>query len=257
MRTAFDATDVLTLPAGADLYMGYDDGNWPNAAAIAAKFPGKTVVRITVFPADNEGDMLDVENGDATPAEAPAWVAQRRAAGHGGPLVYCAESNRVNVVGAFAVAKVALPGLFIAAYPGVGAALQEATDVGHQYSDQGGGGAYDISVVVDYLPGIDSWSPGPLSTQTEKNMLTKNTSAVNGGGYWGARANASVYTFDGAEYIGPHVTWAAKWGIGTVANPVVGIAADGAGGFALLTDNGGPQPEIYNIPANGQYKNPV
>jgi hypothetical protein len=84
-------------------------------------------------------------------------------------------------------------------------------------------------------------------------MLTKNTSTVNGGGYWGVRANGDVYTFDGAQYIGPLPKYLAQWGIGTAANPVVGIAADGQGGFALLADNGGPQPEIYNIPADGQF----
>lgn len=92
--------------------------------------------------------------------------------------------------------------------------------------------------------------PTPTVNETEKNMLTKDSKS---GGYWGARANGSVYTFDGAPYIGPLAKYTAEWGIGTAANPVVGIAADGEGGFALLTDNGGPQPEIYNIPANGQF----
>jgi hypothetical protein len=95
-------------------------------------------------------------------------------------------------------------------------------------------------------------SPPPTAVK-ETNMLTHDPKS---NGYWGARPNASVYTFDGAPYIGPHATWAAAWGIGTVSNPVVGIAADGVGGFALLTDNGGSQPEIYNIPANGEFAGP-
>lgn len=100
-------------------------------------------------------------------------------------------------------------------------------------------------------------APVPVPHQEESQMLTRNTSSVNGGGYWGVRPNANVYTFDGAQYIGPHATWSAKWGIGTPSNPVVGIEDDGVGGFALLTDNGGPQPEIYNIPADGRYKSAV
>lgn len=99
--------------------------------------------------------------------------------------------------------------------------------------------------------------PPPVFIQTEKNMLTRNTSSINGGGFWGVRPNASVYTFDGAEYIGPHATWSAKWGIGTPSTPIVGIAEDGVGGFALLADSGGPQPEIYNIPADGRYSKPT
>ena len=90
----------------------------------------------------------------------------------------------------------------------------------------------------------------PQPSRTETNMLTHDPKS---NGYWGARPNATVYTFDGAPYIGPLAKYTAQWGIGTAANPVVGIAADGNGGFALLTDSGGSQPAIYNIPANGQY----
>ena len=161
MRTAYDSISAASVP-WAPVVMGYDDGHWPDAAALGAKYPGATVVRITVDPADNLGDMLDVERGDATPADAPGWVTRRRAAGHGGPLVYFAESNRAAVLAAFRDAGVPLPGRFVAAMPGVGAALQQPGDVGHQYG-QGGGGAYDISVVVDYLAGIDPPAvvPGP------------------------------------------------------------------------------------------------
>lgn len=98
-------------------------------------------------------------------------------------------------------------------------------------------------------------TPTPVpSTSKETNMLTKNT---GGQGYWGVRPNASVYAFEGAPYIGPHATWSASWGIGTATNPVVGIAADGQGGFALLCDGADPsQPHIYDIPADGQYASP-
>jgi hypothetical protein len=91
----------------------------------------------------------------------------------------------------------------------------------------------------------------PPSTAKEYNMLTRDPVS---GGYWGVRSNGGVYTFDGAPYIGPLAKYTAQWGIGTVANPVVGIAADGVGGFALLADGSDPaMPHIYNIPANGQY----
>ena len=91
--------------------------------------------------------------------------------------------------------------------------------------------------------------PAPTYSQ-ESNMLTKDPKS---GGYWGVRPNGNVYTFDGAPYIGPLAKYTAQWGIGTPQNPIVGIAADGVGGFALLADNGGAQPNIYNIPASGQY----
>lgn len=153
-----DSVNVLSLPNGFDLYGGYDDGNWPDAAAIADRFPDKTVVRFTVNPADNEGDCLDIESGDAVPTDAPGWTQRRRAAGHAGPLNYYSEASRSAVVQAYQAAGVAQPKAIVAAYPGQGAVLQQPGDAGHQWIDRG---PYDESVVVDYLPGIDP-APGTL-----------------------------------------------------------------------------------------------
>jgi hypothetical protein len=148
----FDAIDVTSLPAGADVYAGYDDGHWPDAAAIAARFGGKPVVRITVLPGDNEGDVLDVESGDATPQQAPAWVQRRRADGHTWPTVYCSESVWSSVIAAFNDAGVPQPFYWVAAYPGAGAAVP-AGAVAHQWIDHG---AYDESVTVP------TWPPGAV-----------------------------------------------------------------------------------------------
>lgn len=166
MRTCADSISLASLqPVAAqfDLLAGYDDGAWPDAQAITQAFPGKTVVRITTSAADDQGDMLDVEQGDASPADAPGWVQRRRAAGHLGPLVYGPESSRAAIVAAFNQDEVPLPGLWIAAYPGVGKKLQQPGDVGHQWANFQAQG-YDASVVVDYLPGIDPppFAPNPL-----------------------------------------------------------------------------------------------
>jgi hypothetical protein len=147
-----DAIHLSDLPTGLDLYAGYDDGQWPDAAAIAAAFAGKPVIRITVFASDNEGDCLDVETGDATPVQAPGWVTKRRAAGHGGPLVYCSWSAFPSVQTAFANAGVHAPGYWVAGYPAPDGDAIPAGTVGHQWIDHG---AWDESIMVDYLPGID------------------------------------------------------------------------------------------------------
>ena len=187
-----DAVSVGGLPAGMDLYAGYDDGRYDDAAAIAAAEGGKTVIRITVFPSDNEGDCLDVESGDATPAQAPGWVSARRQAGHGGPLVYCSESIWAQVQQAFASAGVAQPGYWIAGYPGsVGDALYPGS-VGHQWIDHG---SWDESIMADYLPGIDP-APTPPPTPVpptptqieESDMITVTESAVDG--------NRHVFVYD-------------------------------------------------------------
>src|ERR1044071_6530712 len=55
-------------------------------------FPHAGHVTITVRADADEGDVLDVEAGDATPAEAAAWIRMRHAAGLYRPTVYCSLS---------------------------------------------------------------------------------------------------------------------------------------------------------------------
>jgi hypothetical protein len=92
--------------------------------------------------------------------------------------------------------------------------------------------------------------PPPTPVTQEDDMIARNTA---GSGYWCARANADIYAYGGAPYLGPLPKYTAQWGIGTPTNPVVGIVDDGAGGFVLETDNGGAQPNLYHITSNGQY----
>lgn len=147
-----DSVTVASLPVGMDLYAAYADGRYANLAAVRARFPAKTVISIAVSAADNEGDCLDVEQGDATPAQAPGWVQRRRANGHGGPLVYCSEATWPSVRAAFAAQGVPAPDYWVAGYPGAeGDAIPQGA-IGHQWIDHGG---WDESVMVDYLPGID------------------------------------------------------------------------------------------------------
>lgn len=180
-RRMADSISLASLPAGFDMYGGYDDGHWPDAAAIAAKFPGKTVIRFTVSASDNEGDCLDVESGDATPAQAPGWVERRRQAGHGGPLVYCSWSLLPAVKTAFIQAGVVEPGWFVAGYPSPDGDAIPAGCVGHQWIDRG---PYDESIVVDYLPGIDPapkpTPPAPTPKVQEDEMITPSLIAFGG-----------------------------------------------------------------------------
>lgn len=166
------------LPDGFELYAGYDDGLYNNTAAIRARFPGKTVLSVTVRPGDNEGDVLDVESGDAKPVQAPAWVVMRRKAGHGGPIVYCSWSLLGVVQAAFANAGVAQPGFWVAGYPAPdGDAIPPGT-IGHQWIDHG---PYDESIMVDYLPGIDpapAPSPAPAPPSTPTNYPEDNVQRI-------------------------------------------------------------------------------
>lgn len=146
-----DSITANFLPAGCDLYAGYDDGRWPDAAAIAARFPGKRVVRITTDPRDVIGDELDIESGDATIADAPAWLIGRRARGADPSLYF--STALLTAVESY-LARVRVPWdrahWHRADYNGV--QKLEMGESAHQWRDFG---PYDSSVVADYWPGID------------------------------------------------------------------------------------------------------
>ena len=151
MRTMYDAVDPADIPAGGDLVAGYLDGplsKWPDAAW--GKFAGKIRVGIAVFASTNDGHVLDIENGDATPAEAPGWVLRRRAAG-ADPSVYCGMSAWGEVRAAFQSGNIPEPHYWIADPTG-----QPHIPPGAVACQWGFKGSYDVSSVMDYWPGVDN-----------------------------------------------------------------------------------------------------
>lgn len=154
MRTMYDAVTASNIPVNAPMVAGYVD-LWSEADW--ARFPNAVKVRIARLASVNDGDVLDVENTDATPDQAPGWVTMRRnATGGVQKTVYMSESAWQAVRDAFAAQGIAEPEYWVAAYPGIGADLYPGS-VAHQYVDTG---PYDLSVVADYWPGVDK-APDP------------------------------------------------------------------------------------------------
>jgi hypothetical protein len=149
-RTMYDAVTVNNIPPGATMVAGYVDGIYANMPAMAARFPNAVHVPIAVRASTNDGLVLDVEQGDATPAQSVGWVVMRRAAGVD-PSVYCNTSTWPAVKAAFATAGVTPPHYWVAQYDGTPAIPAGA--VAKQYSDVG---PYDLSAVADVWPGIDT-----------------------------------------------------------------------------------------------------
>jgi hypothetical protein len=91
----------------------------PWSAADWARFPNAVKVTIVKKASTNDGDVLDVEPGDATAGEAPGWVRMRRAAG-ADPTVYMnLRRPGRRCVKAFADQGVAQPHYWVARYDGV------------------------------------------------------------------------------------------------------------------------------------------
>lgn len=169
MRTMYDSVNWSAIPANAAMVAGYVSPSgyaWPQAAW--DRFPNAVKVRITPS-ASHTGlgiHVLDVENGDATPTQAPNWAHIQRSLGQD-PTIYCSESAWQSVQRAFSVANEPQPHYWIAAYPGTGAnlpSLNGFTAIAHQYADPNtSGGDYDTSAVADTWPGVDQGEDVPLT----------------------------------------------------------------------------------------------
>lgn len=83
--------DASTIAAvHPQMVAGYIDGVWEWSEADWNLFPSSTVkVQITVTASANAGDVLDVENGDATPAQTEGWIKLRKGDGYDRPTIYC------------------------------------------------------------------------------------------------------------------------------------------------------------------------
>jgi hypothetical protein len=166
----YDATVPGNIRASAAMVAWYGDGLYAWSQADLDRFADAVKVRITVFADDDEGQVLDVENGDATPVEAPGWAQRRRAAGQD-PTVYCNASTWPQVRAEFALAKVAEPHWWIAEYDG--RPEVPAGAVAKQYLG-GPTALFDVSAVADYWPGVDpAPKPAPAPEEAMANgMIT-------------------------------------------------------------------------------------
>jgi hypothetical protein len=92
----YDSIYPANLPAGADAYLGYVNGEWPTCATIKAQFPGADFVCLSVTGATTVADGIDVESGDYTQAEGVAWVQQAIAGGAPSPPVWYQSASDLN-----------------------------------------------------------------------------------------------------------------------------------------------------------------
>jgi hypothetical protein len=168
-RTMFDGITAADVPDGWGV-AGYVDGHWPDFTALVLRWPGVVHISIAASAGD-DAKCLDVETGDATPAQAPAWTSRQRANGDPYPWVYCNESTWAEVIYEFAQQRVAAPLYWIAQYDGVPVVPPGA--IAKQHTNTPG---YDQSAVADYVPGIDPAPEGDTMALTPTDaLLVANT----------------------------------------------------------------------------------
>lgn len=97
--TMYDSVTVSQIPAGAQAVAGYIGGKFPTFHSLLVDFPHAKHLSIAIN-ANEEAECLDIENGDATPEQAPAWVRKQHARGVKRPVIYADVSNMAAVLGA-------------------------------------------------------------------------------------------------------------------------------------------------------------
>ncbi|HZR50130.1 MAG TPA: hypothetical protein VFB06_11480 [Streptosporangiaceae bacterium] len=108
----FDSITPDLLPTGAGYcYAGYVSGRWPDIGTIRQRFPHARTLSIAIDAA-HDADALDIETGDATPADAAAWYERQRARGVTRPCLYASadlmQRNVVPLIEASGIARSAV-----------------------------------------------------------------------------------------------------------------------------------------------------
>lgn len=90
--TMYDSVNPDVIPAGAKAVAGYVGGRWPTFPTVTRLFPNAHHLSIAVSAVE-DADCLDIEQGDASIAEAPGWVKRQQARGVKRPVVYTSLSQ--------------------------------------------------------------------------------------------------------------------------------------------------------------------
>jgi hypothetical protein len=165
MRTMRDSTVLRDIPVqGTDIIAAYVNGMYASTLAqVRARFPHQQVAWIDVNGSrPDAAGILDVEAGDATPAEAALWARTRHTLHPGAypPIIYCNRATLTPVFNTLNAAGLAIgPGfrLWIATLDGTKKVADMTGVTAVQYAGETQtGGHYDESVVYD-----DTWLAPP------------------------------------------------------------------------------------------------
>jgi hypothetical protein len=179
----YDSIEVSQIPAGAPAVAGYTSGNWPTFASLARLFPHARRLSIAVN-AGQDADVLDVEAGDATIAQAAAWVRRKKSRGAARPALYAAASNMGALLHAVEAAGITRASVRLwSAHYGAGAHIcgpgscrypgVPACD-GTQWTQNALGRNLDESLLAD---DFFATSPAPKPAPRRKPMLGQITAA--------------------------------------------------------------------------------
>lgn len=144
----YDSTNAAAIPADAAAVAGYGNGTYAWSPADWQRWAHVPTLMIDVKN-ENIGQVLDVERGDAVPADAPAWAARARERGVMVPLIYCSRAAWQSVIDAFIHDGVAQGGYWIADWTDEPHQTEPPASLVQYTNPPLSGGHYDISIVED------------------------------------------------------------------------------------------------------------
>jgi peptidoglycan hydrolase-like protein with peptidoglycan-binding domain len=229
--TMFDAVDIAQIPSGATAVAGYVDGNYQTASHLAAMLPHASLLTIAVTAAD-DADCLDIETGDATPADAAGWYGRQRARGITRPCLYASaglmESSVAPLIRAAGIARSSVR-LWSAHYTGAPhicgpsscGAMSTGAD-GTQWTDAAYGRDLDESLLTADFFGtapVPAWQEAMMSALPVLQQGSKDAAGrpfyvrrvqvlVSGIGRWNALGSVTQLNQDGVY--GPATAAAVK-----------------------------------------------
>ena len=196
--TMFDAVGITHIPNDAEMVAGYVNGFWPTYNDLVARFPHAHHVSIAVT-AGVVADVLDVERGDATPADVPLWVKEMRNLKRK-PIVYCSRSNVPAVQSECAKALVAEPFFWVADWTNHPHLVPGS--VGTQWADgtplyPGLARYTDTSLISPNWPGLYNPDPTPARLAAAKlvHLLNPEQAKVALDHDW------PIYTWNGHAFV--------------------------------------------------------
>lgn len=195
-----DSITAAHIPTSAVAVAGYVDGLYRWSEDDWALFPTAFKLRIAINASTNDGDVLDIEPGCASPEQAPGWVAMRRAAGLRRPVLYCSRSWLPAVSKAMNAAGQAAD-YWVADY--TGSPHHIAGSIAVQWAgDATSGGHYDLSDIDD------AWTHPSLQATGKAHPMYNPAIGPFvamrewvGGGWLGLGPDGSMYAFGKAPVI--------------------------------------------------------
>ena len=96
--TPSDLFGLVARPGTPHIALGgYPDGIFADEAQIKAEYPHAIVYGYAVRASD-DGDILDIERGDAVPSQAPGWYRRQKPRVFRVPGLYCSASVVAEVI---------------------------------------------------------------------------------------------------------------------------------------------------------------